>query len=836
MSRTAQTKVQTDKPCALASETFDVEGMTCSACQNRVQKAVEAVPGTHDVSVNVLTNTMNVSFDGSSEMRTCIIDAVKKTGYKATSRQAAEQASEAQDASLQGTKAWQNEAANSTSTTAAAPNTIAPTTAAQRAFIKKKKQLIASLICSVPLFYLAMGPMFGWYMPPMLAILEGFAMQAVLQLCFATALMWINRSCFASGFSSLVQRAPTMDALIALGSAASYLYSLGMLAVAWQAYQRADMMQLMHAVHGLYFDSAGMILTFITLGKYFEARAKGRTTSALSSLLHLVPSTATVVRDGQELTIPVEKVVVGDTLIVKTGESLAVDGVLLEGEASIDESALTGEPLPVTKHPSDKLNAATLVQSGWLMMRAEAVGQDTVLAEIVRMVDAATMSKASMQRLADKIAAVFVQIVMTLALITFVAWYGFADPQNFSAALKHAVSVLVISCPCALGLAVPTALMVGTGRAARMGILIKNAQALETAGTIDTVVFDKTGTLTTGTPQVSKVVWLDDETSDESAAALSDGPAASPVQAETLAYIYALEQKSEHILARAIVNYIDESSNRAGSTPVNKSSETEKTVEQFAQIPGEGLEATVDGVRVCMGNQRLMNRLGLLHEDDPRQTALLQEAYAQMNTGATVLFCAIGDGLCGFMALQDTIKPDAAHAIAKLNAQGLHTMLLTGDQTKTAQHVMQTLGLLDMRAEVLPTQKQEVVAQLQQQNKHVAMVGDGINDAPALARADVGIALGAGTDIAMQSADIVLMHSSPTDVIKAIGLSHAITRTMKQNLFWAFIYNALCIPVAMGLFTPFGISLNPMMAALAMSFSSVFVVTNALRLYTCRIS
>lgn len=811
MSIPAQTKAQNDKIQALVSETFDVEGMTCSACQNRVQKAVEAVSGTQGVAVNVLTNTMNVSFDGSSEVRARIIDAVKNAGYKATPRQASEQMPEPQSTHEQQNVSSVDSVSESNSTT----------TTAQRALIKKRKQLIASLICSAPLFYLAMGPMFGWYMPKALITLQGFGIQALLQLCLATVLIWINRSYFSSGFSSLIHKAPSMDTLIALGSAASYLYSLGMLLLASHAYQQADMSQLMHAVHGLYFDSAGMILTFITLGKYFETRAKGKTTNALSSLLNLVPPTATVMRDGQEQTIPAEKVVVGDVLVVKTGQSLAVDGVLLEGEASIDESTLTGEPLPVTKHPGDKLNAATLVQSGWCTMRAEAVGQDTVLAEIVRMVDAATTSKASMQRLADKIAAIFVQIVMALAFVTFIGWYGFADPQNFSAALKHTVSVLVISCPCALGLAVPTALMVGTGRAARMGILIKNAQALETAGTIDTVVFDKTGTLTTGTPQVSRFLCIDD--------VAHDGSNVAHAKAATLRYIYTLEKKSEHILARAIVNYIDNLPDQ--SFPVS----AEKTVEQFAQIPGEGLEATVDGVRVCMGNQRLMDRLGVLDNSDARQKVLLQEAYAQMNTGSTVLFCAIGDSLRGFMVLQDTIKPDAAHAVSQLNAQGLHTMLLTGDQTKTAQYVVQQLGILGMHAEVLPTQKQEVIAQLQQQNKHVAMVGDGINDAPALARADVGIALGAGTDIAMQSADIVLMHSSPTDVVKAIGLSHAITRTMKQNLFWAFIYNALCIPVAMGLFASFGISLNPMMAALAMSFSSVFVVTNALRLYTCRI-
>ena len=753
-------------------ETFDITGMTCAACSARVQKAAGGVPGVACANVNLLKNSMELDYDGSPETAAAVVEAIEESGYGASRRAR-------------------------TGEKGAVP-AERPGAAAERAIREKRNQLIVSAIFSVPLFYVAMGPMFGWPQPAALAGAANLVALGLTQLLLCAPILFVNRHYFITGFRTLAHRAPNMDSLIALGSAASAAWSVAQLyRMAWAA-GAGDATTLHAAAHSLYFDSAGMILTLITLGKFFEARAKGRTTDAIAALMDLAPKTATVVRDGGETEVPTEDVRVGERVIVRAGESVPVDGVVLEGAAAVDESAITGEPVPREVVPGDRVTGATVSTRGWFAMEARAVGDDTTLAGIIRLVDEATSSKAPIERMADRIAGVFVPVVIAIAAVTFVAWLALAG--DVATALTHAISILVISCPCALGLATPTAIMVGTGRGAANGILIKSAEALETACNVDAVVLDKTGTVTAGAPRVTDV-------------RLVEGVA----EKDLLRVAAALERKSEHPLAGAICAYADERFPGADAGA---------SVAGFEQVPGGGLSALVGGAPALAGNARLMSARGV------GLGSLADEAAALADDGKTPLFFSAGGRALGMIAVADPVKPTSAQAIARLRAMGARTVLLTGDQERTAAAVARRVGVDEVIAGVLPAQKEAKVRELQEAGHVVAMVGDGINDAPALARADVGIAIGAGTDVAISSADVVLMHSDPADVATAMELSRATMRNIKQNLFWALFYNAICIPVAAGALSPWGVTLNPMIGAAAMGFSSVFVVSNALRLRT----
>ncbi len=755
-------------------ETFDITGMTCAACSARVQRAAGEVPGVACANVNLLKNSMELDYDGSPETAAAVVAAIEKSGYGAARRAPA------------GEKGHGSAPAER------------PGAAAERAIREKRNQLIVSAVFSVPLFYVAMGPMLGWPQPPALAGEANLVALGLTQLLLCAPILFVNRHYFITGFRTLAHRAPNMDSLIALGSAASAAWSVAQLyRMAWAA-GAGDASALHAAAHSLYFDSAGMILTLITLGKFFEARAKGRTTDAITALMDLAPKTATVVRDGEEVEVPTEDVHVGERVVVRAGESVPVDGVVVEGSAAVDESAITGESVPVEKNVGDRVTGATVSTRGWFAMEARAVGDDTTLAGIIRLVDEATSSKAPIERMADRIAGVFVPVVIAIAAVTFVAWLALAG--DVATALTHAISILVISCPCALGLATPTAIMVGTGRGAANGILIKSAEALETACNVDAVVLDKTGTVTAGEPRVTDVLLA---------------PGVS--EAELLRIAAALERKSEHPLAGAVCSYADEKGPDA---------EKDARVEKFEQVAGGGLSATVDGSPALAGNARLMAAYGVTLGE------LSDAAAALADDGKTPLFFSTGGRALGMIAVADPVKPTSAAAVARLRALGARTVLLTGDQERTAAAVARQVGVDEVIAGVLPAQKEAKVRELQEAGRTVAMVGDGINDAPALARADVGIAIGAGTDVAISSADVVLMHSDPADVATAMELSRATMRNIKQNLFWALFYNAICIPVAAGVLSPWGVTLNPMIGAAAMGFSSVFVVTNALRLRT----
>ena len=755
-------------------ETFDIEGMTCAACSARVQKAASGVDGVACANVNLLKNSMELGYDGAPETAAAVVEAIERSGYGARRR------------------------APRTSGTRATEPAERPGAVAERAITEKRSQLVVSAIFSVPLFYVAMGPMFGWPQPPALAGEQGMMAAALTQLLLCAPILVANRHYFVTGFRTLAHRAPNMDSLIALGSAASAVWSVAQLYRMALGYGSGDLAAAHAAAHNLYFDSAGMILTLITLGKYFEARAKGRTTDAITALMDLAPKTATVLRDGSEVVVPVEDVAVGERVVVRTGEAVPVDGVVVEGSAAVDESAITGESVPAEKGVGARVTGATVSTSGWFVMEARAVGDDTTLAGIIRLVDEATSSKAPIERTADRIAGVFVPVVIAIAAVTLVAWTVVAG--DFATALTHAISILVISCPCALGLATPTAIMVGTGRGAANGILIKSAEALETACRVDAVVLDKTGTVTAGSPVVTDVRL------------------ASGVGEKDLARVAgALERKSEHPLAAAVCAYVDER---------HPGADASARVADFTQVPGGGLSATVDGAPALAGNARLMAARGV------RLKELAGSAEALAAEGKTALFFSLDGRALGMVAVADPVKPTSAAAVSRLRAMGVRTVLLTGDQEATAAAVARKVGVDEVIAGVLPAQKEEKVRELQRSGHVVAMVGDGINDAPALARADVGVAIGAGTDVAIGSADVVLMHSDPADVATAMELSRATMRNIRQNLFWALFYNAICIPVAAGALSPWGVTLNPMIGAAAMGFSSVFVVTNALRLRT----
>lgn len=763
---------------------FNVQGMTCAACSARVEKATSAVPGVASVAVNLLKNSMEVQLAAdadAAETAAAIESAVKKAGYGASPKGQQVGATPGSGAAV------------ASSSNVAAENPNATAEAEQKSMLHR---LIASLIFTVPLFYISMGDMFGWPLPSALTGMENMMVYGLALFVLLVPVIFINFKFFRVGFRALANRAPNMDSLIALGSGAATVYGIYALFNMAFFMGHSDMAAAHHFAMNLYFESAAMILTLITLGKYLEARAKGKTTSSLSKLMDLSPKMATRVEDGAEVQVPAASVRVGEVLVVRTGESVPVDGVVLEGEGSVDESVITGEPLPKSVHAGSAVTGATVNTAGWFTMRAERVGEETVLAGIIRLVDEATSSKAPIEKMADKISGVFVPVVIAIAVAVFAVWL--AVGAEFSVALTYAISVLVISCPCALGLATPTAIMVGTGRGAANGILVKSAEALETARGVKTVVLDKTGTITKGAPQVTDVL-----------------PAKGVRAEELLRLAYALEKPSEHPLARAMVLYA------AGGIGAAAVKESADLVSGFKQVPGQGVSACVSGVACYAGNARMMAECGIAVD--------ASQAEGLADEGKTVTYFACDGRLVGVIAVADVPKATSAAAIAQLRSMGVHTVMLTGDAERTALAVQRQVGTDEVIAGVLPAEKERIVRQLSAKAP-VAMVGDGINDAPALARADVGIAIGAGTDIALSSADIVLMHSDLADVPAALDLSRATMRNIKQNLFWALFYNAICIPVAAGAFAWAGFSLNPMIAAAAMSVSSVCVVTNALRL------
>lgn len=742
---------------------FDVTGMSCAACSARVTRAVKKVAGVRDVNVNLLKNSMEVEWDEKVTNPAAICAAVVDAGYGANPKGAAPAAADAGGES-----------------------------AADRERETLFKRLIISIILSVPLMYLSMAPMLDWPLPFGLGDHDQMPILALTELLFTLPVAFVNFKFFRNGFKSLISGGPTMDALVAIGSGASIVYGIACLYLMLAAQASGDMVSLMRYGHNLYFDGAAMILTLVTLGKFFEARAKGRTTDAITKLMKLAPPNAVVEKNGAEVTVPLAQVVVGDIVVIRTGGKVPVDGTVVTGSGSADEAAITGESLPVEKEVGDHVTAGTLLSSGFVRVRADKVGGDTVLSQIIHLVDEATSSKAPIARLADRVAGIFVPVVIGIALLTLVVWLLVGESLSF--ALTAAISVLVISCPCALGLATPTAIMVGTGRGAAAGILFKSASALEETGKINTVVLDKTGTVTKGRPVLTAVLPADTGHSQD----------------DLLRLAAAVESLSEHPLAKAVVQAA-----QAKSLILPKA-------ENFSQVPG-AVQAVVEGHTMRIGNARIFGA------DLP--VALRQEGEQLAQQGATPLYCFIDGKPAGVLAAADEVKPESAKAIDLLTKMGVSVVLLTGDNEAAAHAVAAKVGIKEVIAGVLPQGKEAEIRRLQSQGRKVMMVGDGINDAPALARADLGMAIGAGTDVAIASADIVLMKSRLTDVPAALALGRAVMRNIKENLFWAFFYNAVGIPVAAGVFyVAFGWLLNPMIAAAAMSCSSVSVVSNALRL------
>ena len=740
-------------------EQYNVTGMTCAACQARVEKVVSKVPGVTSVSVSLLTNSMGVE---GTALSTDIVAAVEKAGYHASVKGAEKESSQGAEALA---------------------DTETP---------KLLKRLIISLIFLMPLMYLSMGHMmWNWPLPGFLN--NNHVGMGLAQLLFTVIIMVINQRFFISGFTSLIHRAPNMDTLVAMGATAAFSYSTYALFAMTVAQTAGNNKLVMSYMHEFYFESAAMILTLITLGKTLEAYSKGKTTDALKSLMNLAPKMATVVRNGQEQIISAEQVKKGDIFLVKPGESIPVDGIVLEGNSAIDEAALTGESIPVDKAEGDNVSAATINQSGFLKCEATRVGEDTTLSQIIKMVSDAAATKAPIAKIADKVSGIFVPAVITIAVITIIGWLLAGQTVGF--ALARGISVLVISCPCALGLATPVAIMVGNGVGAKNGILFKTAVSLEEAGKVDIVALDKTGTITTGQPKVTDIF-----------------PADGISEKELLEVAFALEKKSEHPLAKAIVEYGNE---KKFTVPV---------VEDFQAVPGNGLTGTLNNKTLIGGNLLFIEKSLSISEKIKHSAEQLASA------GKTPLFFAKENRLLGMIAVADVIKEDSPQAIKELKAMGIHVVMLTGDNERTAKAIGEQAGVDNVIAGVLPDGKESVIRALGEKGK-VAMVGDGINDAPALTRADVGIAIGAGTDVAMDAADVVLMKSKLADVPAAIRLSRGVLRNIHENLFWAFFYNTIGIPLAAGLLIPvLGWKLNPMFGAAAMSLSSFCVVTNALRL------
>ena len=757
-------------------ELLDITGMSCSACSSRIEKVVGRMEGVEEIAVNLLTNKAQVSYDESKLDTAAIIARIEKLGFGAAVHQ------------------------QTNKVVAAKPTNTAATELAEM-----RRRLVLSLGFTAPLFYLHMGLMYSWPLLELVKGQENLLLAALVQFFFCLPVVITGYKYFYHGLRNLWNRAPNMDSLIAIGSGAAFVYGLyGLLGLAYAfGHQRLDLIQGFY--DALYFESAAMILALITLGKFLEARAKSHTSDALTALMQLRPKTALVERHSVQGEIPLEEVVLGDVLIVKSGASVPVDGRIIEGSGALDESAITGESIPVDKLIGDKVTGGTINKSGYFKMEATAIGSDTTLAKIIALVEEATSSKAPIAKLADKISGVFVPVVIAIAIVAACSWLIFGASWHF--ALTIAISVLVISCPCALGLATPTAIMVGTGRGAKQGILIKSATALETAHKVDSVVLDKTGTVTEGKPVVTDILPCDGIT-----------------ESELLQTAAALERLSEHPLGHAIVKKAEEEK-QASSSSNSTSEVTALVAKDYEALPGRGFFATVNGTRYAAGNLLLMEEQGV-------ELSELQEQHQQLAaSGKTPLYFAQGSRLLGTIAVADTVKPTSKAAIEKLKAMGLKVIMLTGDNAATAEAIRRQVGLDEAIAQVLPQDKERHVRQMQEQGHVVAMVGDGINDAPALARANVGIAIGAGTDVALEAADMVLIKSDLKDVARAISLSKSVMKNIKENLFWAFIYNTIGIPLAAGLLYPaFGLLLNPMLAAAAMSCSSVSVVTNALRL------
>lgn len=742
---------------------FTVTGMSCAACSARVEKAVTKVPGVSACTVSLLTNSMGVEGSASDE---AIIAAVEEAGYGASVKGAQSRKGETVNQDMEALKDHETPVL--------------------------KRRLIASLGFLIVLMYMSMGHMmWGWPLPA--AIADNHVAMGLLQLLLTGIIMVINQKFFISGFKSLWHRAPNMDTLVALGAGASFLYSTYALFAMTDAQTRGDMAGVMAYMHEFYFESAAMILTLITVGKMLEARSKGKTTDALKSLMKLAPKTATVLVDSKETVVSIEQVKKGDVFVVRPGENIPVDGVVLEGESAVNESALTGESIPVDKQAGSTVSAATVNQSGFIQCEATRVGEDTTLSQIIRMVSDAAATKAPIAKVADKVSGVFVPVVIAIAAVTIAAWL--IAGESFGFALARGISVLVISCPCALGLATPVAIMVGNGMGAKHGILFKTAVSLEETGKVEVVALDKTGTITSGEPKVTDVL-----------------PAAGVRADELMGLAYALEQRSEHPLARAIVKSAQEQQLQA------------REVEAFRALPGNGLEATLGGEKLSGGSMSYIAGQTEIPE------ALQASAERLAGEGKTPLLFTLGGKLLGVIAVADTIKQDSPQAVRELRGMGIRVVMLTGDNQRTAEAIGKQAGVDEVIAGVLPEGKESVIRTLKKKGK-VTMVGDGINDAPALTRADTGIAIGAGTDIAIDAADVVLMNSKLSDVPAAIRLSRATLRNIHENLFWAFIYNVIGIPLAAGLMIPLlGWKLNPMFGAAAMSLSSFCVVSNALRL------
>ena len=756
-------------------EQYAVTGMSCAACSAHVEKAVCKVPGVTGVTVSLLTNSMSVEGTASSGD---IIDAVTKAGYGASLKSAGNK---------EGVETGSN-----------------PLEDKETPVIRKR--FIISLCFLIPLMYVSMGHMmWGWPMPERLA--DNHVAMGLIQLLFTVVIMVINQKFFISGFAGLRHGSPNMDTLVALGAGASFIYSTYALFAMTDAQLLGNHQAVMLYMHEFYFESAATILTLITLGKMLESFSKGKTTNALKSLMDLAPKTAVVVRDKEEITIPVDRVVKGDIFVVRPGESIPVDGVIIEGNSAVDESALTGESIPVDKGEGDFVSAATINQSGFIRCEASRVGEDTTLSQIIQMVSDAAATKAPIAKVADKVSGVFVPVVIGIAFVTIIVWLLAGEGIGF--ALARGISVLVISCPCALGLATPVAIMVGNGMGAKHGILFKNAVSLEETGKIEVIALDKTGTITSGQPKVTDILPVLENT--ESA------------KEKLMRLAYALESKSEHPLARAVIAYGDEKGLK------------EEGADNFSAIPGNGLTGTLKGKELAGGNLNFIKTKAEVSEEMEKQ------AEALSGQGKTPLFFAEDGKLQGIIAVADTMKEDSREAISQLKNMGIRVVMLTGDNERTAQAIGEQAGVDEVIAGVLPDGKEAVIRQLskkevseggkKENSRKIAMVGDGINDAPALTRADIGIAIGAGTDVAIEAADIVLMKSSLMDVPAAIRLSRASLRNIHENLFWAFIYNIIGIPLAAGIWYPlFGLELNPMFGAAAMSLSSFCVVTNALRL------
>ena len=728
--------------------------MTCSACSAHVEKSAKKLNGVKSVNVNLLQNNMHVDFDETAVSVDDIINAVVSGGYGAS---VAGKKQEKKDNKID------NEISN------------------------MKFRLIVSLVCLVPLMYISMGHMWGW---PFLSVFHGAENGitfALTQMLLTLPIMYVNRKYYITGFKTLFHGAPNMDSLIAIGSGAAFAYGIIAIYCIGYGLGHGDKEFAHSYMMNLYFESAAMILALITLGKFLESRAKGKTSQAIEKLIDLSPKTAVVIRDGKEVTVGVDDVQIGEIVVVKAGQSVPLDGVIVEGNGAIDESAITGESIAVEKNVGDKVIGATINKSGYFKFKVEKVGEDTALSQIIHLVEEASASKAPIAKLADKVSGIFVPVVISIAVITIIVWLLLGKGVSF--ALSMGISVLVISCPCALGLATPTAIMVGTGKGAQYGILTKSAESLETAHQVDTVILDKTGTITEGKPSVTDIAPV----------GISDK--------ELLQIAASIEYLSEHPIAKAIVE-------KANGLELSN-------VADFEQIAGQGVKGSVDGKKVLAGNYKMMRENNIEVSED--------EVFAK--DGKTSLYFAVDNKFVGIIAVADTIKATSRQAIEDMRNMGLDVIMLTGDNAVTANAIKNKLSLSSAVAEVLPSDKEDEVRKLQQSGHKVAMVGDGINDAPALTRADVGIAIGAGTDIAIESADIVLMKSDLQDVVTSIELSHSVIKNIKENLFWAFFYNALGIPVAAGvLYGIAGLKLNPMIAALAMSFSSVFVVSNALRL------